>query len=186
MNDDEHGLAKQYADQGSVSRSNVLRYSIAMQVIFGTLNGKTIGPMRCNSGGGQVGWEKSVSLANIDPSKKKTSRMRGGALPPGWWIALPEILRKSQRHSGLSWGSAPTDNSIRLVPYKLAKGFEATQRDSFYIHGTGGKGSDGCLIMGPGPRNGLVHAIANAQGAWLHCYLSEEELETQKTVSLTA
>lgn len=179
----EVGVAASAA--GSIPRQNILRFSIARQVLSGNVGGKEFGPIRCNSGGGQTGFEASVSVASLNPrrqtfgSKTTKFRERGGALPPGWWIVIPEGLQKGERSSLLSTGAAPTANSLKIVPYQLEKGYGDAPRFGFYIHGTGGDGSEGCLLLDPAHRAVLVRMVCKAGGAWLQSYLSSIELEQE-------
>jgi hypothetical protein len=164
----------------SISRSNVLRFSLVRQILWGQVDGKKLGPFEALSGGGQSGTRpQGLKLEDWTPYKKKTSDKpghRGGALVPGWWIVLPEKLAKYRCSSHLGWGSAPTGDSLRIIPYQLDPRYSQSDRDSFYIHGTGGKGSDGCILIGPEHRHVLVACVARGGGAWLHAYLSGTEL----------
>jgi hypothetical protein len=62
------------------------------------------------------------------------------------------------------------------VPYELTDGYEDSIRNSFYIHGTGGHGSDGCILIDPAHRKVLVELVAGNGGAWLQAYISGTEL----------
>ena len=95
---------------------------------------------------------------------------------PGWWIVVPADLDKGEKLKGLNWGSAPTNNSLRILPYQLLGEGKNYNRNSFYIHGTGGKGSDGCILMAPAHRNKLLSQIVKNKGAWLQVFLSQPEL----------
>jgi hypothetical protein len=173
----EVAAAHRYAP--SIPRSNVLRYSVVQQQLFGTVNGKSFcAYAKC--GGGQDGVKaQSVAFSNWRPETvtNKQTGQRGGAIVPGWWIVIPERLARHAQSSAIHYGRAPTDNSLRLVPYQLAAGHALNTRGSFYIHGTGGHGSDGCILLPPHQRKELVDLICAGGGAWLHVYLSGLELE---------
>jgi hypothetical protein len=175
-----HEIAAAQSHGTSVPRSNVLRYSIVRQQLWGTVNGKGFGPVQAESGGGQDGVHAraiTFSQWRPDTATNKGRRERGGAIVPGWWIVLPERLAKGAHSSAVCFGRAPTNDSLRILPYQLAPEYAGSTRDSFYIHGTGGPGSDGCLLVPPGPRKQLVDLVCSGNGAWLHVYLSGVELE---------
>lgn len=163
---------------GSVPRTNVLRFSLVRQVLWGEVGGRPFGPVSAKSGAGQTGVGKqTVKYRDWMPSKKAKGATRGGALVPGWWIVLPEKLaQKGAQSPHVKWGAAPTGNSLRIVPYRLDGGYEGSIRNSFYIHGTGGKGSDGCILIDPAHREVLVELVAGNHGAWLQAYISGTEL----------
>jgi hypothetical protein len=133
-----------------------------------------------------------LKIADWNPAKKANAKMkeRGGAIMPGWWIVLPEKLARGGKSSHVSWGAAPTGNSLRVVPYQLSEGYVGSVRNSFYIHGTGGHGSDGCILMAPTHRRTLVDLVSSSDGAWLQVYCSgtelDETLQTTGHVSTTA
>jgi hypothetical protein len=164
----------------NVPRSNILRLSLVRQVLWGAVGGKKFGPVKAFSGAGQKGTHRdNVKYEDWAPSKKKTgdkAGTRGGALAPGWWIVIPEKLAKGCQSSYVAWGAAPTDSSLRIVPYKLDGQYEGGHRNSFYIHGNGGKGSDGCILIEPAHRTALVHLVVGNNGAWLHAYISGTEM----------
>lgn len=164
----------------SIPRENVLRYSIVRQILSGRVGGTEIGPFRAPSGAGQDGvHDVSLKYKDWNPNKKKTGvgvGQRGGAIMPGWWIVLPEKLNRGQQSSHVKFGAAPTSNSLRVVPYILDASAPG-ERNSFYIHGTGGHGSDGCILLAPSHRASLVDAICKTGGAWLHAFVSGIELK---------
>ena len=162
----------------SIPRTNVLAFSLVRQVRWGEIGGTKFGPVSAKSGAGQTGVGKqTVKYRDWQPSRKAAGAVRGGALVPGWWIVLPEKLaEKGAQSPHVKWGSAPTANSLRLVPYRLDQGYEGSKRNSFYIHGTGGKGSDGCILVEPAHRTVLVDLVSGNQGAWLYAYVSGTEL----------
>ena len=177
----------------SIPRKNVLRYSIARQLIWGDVGGKQYGPHAAVSGGGQDGVSKkavSVGARNSYIKADQAAHRRGGAIMPGWWIVIPEKLGLHKHSSHLDWGGAPTANSLRIVPYQLASGHEGSNRNSFYIHGTGGHGSDGCILIAPAHRSVLVGLVCEHDGAWLQAYWSgtelNEEIEKGELASHTA
>lgn len=164
----------------AIPRANVLRYSVVRQVLWGSVAGQSYGPVAGVSGAGQDGvHRRAVSLSEWTPSRKAQSRAkdgRGGAIVPGWWIVLPEELGKGEGSSWLPWGAAPTAHSLRVVPYALDASYAQGQRHSFYLHGTGGAGSDGCILLPPTHRQVLVNRVLEGGGAWLHAFVSGIEL----------
>lgn len=163
-----------------ISKENIIRYSVVRQILTGKIAGIEIGPYWAPSGAGQKGVQReSVKLVDWNPAKGATGLeegRRGGAIMPGWWMILPEILKKGQTPSGLSWGKAPTDYSLRIIPYKLDDNYSHSERNSFYIHGTGGHGSDGCILLSPADRKYLVGMVSNCGGAWLRVYYNSQEM----------
>ena len=175
-------------DMVSVNSANKLYYSIARQILWGTINGSRVGPFAAQSGGGQTGVGKpGVSFAKVNPSVRSSYATkaeiaednRGGAIPPGLWAVEPQVLANQQMSGHSMWGGAPTGHSLRLWPLALRKRYAKDARHSFYIHGTGGKGSDGCILMSPHDRKSLVRLVADNGGALLRVYLSGRELNDQ-------
>lgn len=163
----------------TLDRANVLRYSVVRQLLWGEIGGRKYGPIKAWSGAGQDGVKaRNVKYSDWNPARQadEDEGVRGGAIVPGWWIVLPEKLAAKQRSSYLSWGGAPTGQSLRVVPYQLDPRYADGVRNSFYIHGTGGKGSDGCLLVAPTHRHALVDWVCGTTGAWLHAYVSGIEL----------
>jgi hypothetical protein len=164
----------------SIPRENVLRYSVVRQVLWGRFGRKDFGPYEARSGAGQDGVHKnSVKYNAWNPRKAKLSDNageRGGAIMPGWWLVIPEKLARNEQPSYVASGAAPTGNSLRIVPFKLDATAGGSTRNSFYIHGTGGKGSDGCILLAPAHRETLVELVCKHSGAWLQAYVSGTEL----------
>jgi hypothetical protein len=86
--------------------------------------------------------------------------VRGGAIPPGVWKILPP---REHGDSKGPWVSVlmPDDETRKAYP----------QRDydveRFKVHGTGPKGSDGCIVIAPVHRIPLLKAVKEAGGATL-------------------
>lgn len=163
----------------SIPRKNVLRYSIVRQLISGVLGDHTYGPFKAPSGSGQDGISiKAVDYSSWNPAKQtdKEKKQRGGVIVPGWWIVVPEKIARGKHSSQTAWGAAPTQNSLRVLPYLLAEGYADSIRNSFYIHGIGGHGSDGCILLPANHRQVLADLVCANGGAWLHAYLSGVEL----------
>ncbi len=161
----------------TVPRDNVLQFSLVRQVLWGQIAGTRYGPVPAYSGGGQTGVRAAnLKIKDWAPQKQKSSSGRGGCLGPGWWIVIPEQLAKGHYSSHLRAGGAPTNMSMRLVPYQLDKAYHDNIRGAFYIHGTGGHGSDGCILIDPTNRQTLVKLVCSHGGAWLRAFISGQEL----------
>ncbi len=177
----EHGVGLSL----SVPKENVLYYSIVRELFWGRIGSTRIGPWQAWSGGGQNGTDASgASLANVHPGKRASYASyetisdynRGGAIPPGYWVIEPEVLSKNTRSTMSVWGGAPTGTSLRLWPKRIEKKYLRVARHSFYIHGTGGKGSDGCILIAPNNRAELARLVTEHGGAILRVYLSGKEV----------
>lgn len=167
---------------------NILYFSIVKMLLWGRIGGKTVGPYTAQSGGGLTltpSGKMSASFNDLNPCRATgyasrneiSDDNRGGAIVPGLFAVPPDVLKKGRMHKASVWGGAPTGNSLRLYPVKIEKRYGALTRNSFYIHGNGGKGSDGCIIMGPTDRQQLIDHVKAGKGAWLRAYLSSRELE---------
>lgn len=177
----EHRAALAIAEK--VPRENVVVFDVLESHLHGRIGRQPFGPWAVWSGAGQnPGKSVAVTLGKWLPSQKKSGSAdgeRGGIIPPGWWIILPEDLKQGHRSRylpGQKSGGAPTEHSLKLVPYSLDAGWDsqtAQARDGFYIHGASrtpakvGSGSDGCILMDRGPRAWLASAVAATGGAWL-------------------
>lgn len=190
---------------GTVNRANVIHYNALTNRLFGRIGGSSFGPWSAVSGAGMNSArdQPHVTLANWLPGKKKTGTAagsRGGVIPPGWWIALPEVLARGHRSRYAGGLGAPTDHSIKLVPFLLrqvgAGVLGECERGGFYIHGASksplktGSGSDGCILLGPAERTRLAMQVFRAKGAWLHVSIDAQRLnqifEFQEAASRTA
>ena len=142
--------------------STDLTYSIARELLFGTVGGKQFA-VPATSGGGRGATTAGVpqtSLASYSPFVKKAGTTRGGAIPPGTWRIL---MPKESGDSKGPWVSvlmpdAATRDSFPQRDYDIER---------FKIHGTGPKGSDGCLVIAPAHRIPLLKAVKEAGGATL-------------------
>jgi hypothetical protein len=189
-----------YVSETEVGRAFAARLSKANLVFFDALDCRLgarfgaarLGPWTAVSGAGLNSKDKlnGTRLANWLPSKKKTGAaagQRGGVIPPGWWIVLPEVLSRHQCPSLLGKGGAPTDFSLKLVPYALDQPepgiFGACARGGFFIHGASahpervGSGSDGCILLARDDRKRLAAAVVAAGGAWLYVFLNRKKLD---------
>lgn len=178
-----------------VDVGNVVRFDALECRLSGHVRGVSIGPYAAVSGAGLNSPSDfaSTSFAKWTPTKGKTGDLtgqRGGVIPPGLWIILPEILRKGERspsmvEGGETEGGAPTDFSLKLVPYELRQDSlgHAEPRSGFYIHGASkdpskrGAGSDGCILMNKLDREYLAAKVVAAGGAWLVVDVNRQRLE---------
>lgn len=170
----------------SVPKGNIIRFDALECRLYGKFGDSCFGPWDAVSGAGLNSHRKlqGTKLSAWLPTTSKDSKLgiRGGVIPPGWWIALPEILGKGQASSFLNSGAAPTDASIKLVPVKLDDSdsamFKECARGGFYIHGASrdpskkGSGSDGCILLEPDKRKWLASLILRGNGAWLYVHLN--------------
>ncbi|MET0856386.1 MAG: hypothetical protein ABWY27_06525 [Telluria sp.] len=177
---------------GKLSKDNLIGFDALecqMHAWFGPVK---YGPWPAVSGAGLNSKAKlhGTSLANWLPTKKKTGDLpgqRGGVIPPGWWIVLPEVLSARQCSTYIGKGGAPTDFSLKLVPYKLDEAdgsiFGSCARGGFYIHGhsrnpdKAGAGSDGCILVPRDERKRLAAAVLEAGGAWLYVFLNRRKID---------
>lgn len=175
-----------------VSRENVIRFDALECQLYGRVGGVKFGPWSAVSGAGLNTHRKlqGTKLAAWLPSKRTTGKApaeRGGVIPPGWWIALPEVLSAGQTSMHIGKGGAPTDASIKLVPVELACQDPNTIgnciRGGFYIHGASkdstklGAGSDGCILLAPQERKWLATKVLDAGGAWLYVFVNGVKID---------
>ena len=171
----------------TVNRANVIWFDALDCHLSGKFGNIDFGPWNAVSGAGLNSHKKlqGTKLAAWLPNKSTTGKNqseRGGVIPAGWWIVLPEILSKSQTSSYLGKGHAPTDCSLKLVPFALTldnPGLSGQcNRGGFYIHGASkdskkiGAGSDGCILLGLFERKWLAERVLAGGGAWLYAYIN--------------
>jgi hypothetical protein len=184
----------------TVSRENVIQFDALECRMYGTLGHVKFGPWPAASGAGINSPEKleGTRLSAWLPSKKKTGSLegqRGGVIPPGWWIALPEVINARQTSVHVGKGKAPTDYSIKLVPFRLQgmdpNIFGECARGGFYIHGASrdasriGSGSDGCILLSPHERKWLAMKILECKGAWVHVFLNTRKINEMIDLQLS-
>lgn len=175
----------------AISRENVMRFDALECRLFGKIEKTHFGPWDAVSGAG-LNTSKALQGTKLSawlPSKVTTGKektQRGGVIPAGWWIALPEILRRGQTSSYIGKGAAPTDWAIKLVPFQLSNPnpeiFGLCARGGFYIHGASkdeskiGSGSDGCILLPLEQRKSLSLQISKGKGAWLFVFLNAAKI----------
>lgn len=127
---------------------NKLNYSISDEILYGTINGTTFS-MKAYSGGGRgsnAGMEL-VDLRHWSTSKKAppvfSPKDRGGPLPVGLYIAR---YYGQHEHLGRCAELIQTLSSLLHADPWSDIGIAVTDRAGFYIHGSGPKGSDGCIV----------------------------------------
>ena len=126
----------------------MLRYSIADEMLYGTVNGVSIST-KAFSGGGRgsnAGAERS-DLQHWSTSKKAPAdydlQNRGGPLPQGFYIAR---YIGTYKKFGECARLEQTLTSLLQADVTAPSGLKVTDRDGFLIHGAGPKGSDGCIV----------------------------------------
>lgn len=147
--------------------SNELRYSIADEMLYGSVAGETFS-MRAFSGGGRgstAGIQRN-DLAHWNTQKKAPARFdaanRGGPLPVGLYLAI--YVDGHKRFGRCAFLQQTLLSLIHADPTSPV-GIAVTERDDFFIHGDGPRGSDGCIV--PAQRTALralLGAIAKASG----------------------
>ena len=128
----------------------MLTYDITNERLYGELGGRKIA-LWARSGGGRAskahpaGEAGQMGLASWDTQRKEDSAkgIRGGPLPPGFYL-----VEKPASHPSLGKAAylIQTPSSLLYANYSSASGLSVTDRDGFYIHGRGPKGSDGCIV----------------------------------------
>jgi hypothetical protein len=161
---------------------NRLTYVIASQTLKGQIGGQPF-EMKAVSGGGRgsiVTGTAQHSQASFDPKKATTgseANQRGGALPPGlWWIYPPKWKDKHKHPSLGAWVAfvRPTGNQAKFYSKRTYD-----KDTGFFVHGSGTRGSNGCLVIEPDARRRLLQAVEDAGGVALEVVLSETKYSPQ-------
>lgn len=127
---------------------NALSYSIRDECLYGTVNNTSFS-MKAFSGGGRgsTAGKERMDLKHWNTSKKAPAvydeKNRGGPIPLGVYFATYYGIHP---HLGVCAQLLQTLSSIIQPDYDSTIGVSVTDRDSFYIHGEGPKGSDGCIL----------------------------------------
>ena len=128
--------------------SNILKYSIMDEILYGTIDGESFS-MRAFSGGGR-GSTSGMELYDLKhwSSRKKAPPIfnkdeRGGPLPIGFYLVEYYGVHE---HLGRCASLGQTLLSLLQTDYSSPIGLSVTDRSGFYIHGRGPKGSDGCIV----------------------------------------
>lgn len=185
----EKDVALEFAKR--VGKEDVIRFGALECRLHGALGGVKFGPWHAVSGAGMNSYTemKGVKLSEWMPTRKSTGKgkgQRGGVIPPGWWIALPEVLSAGATSCYVGKGAAPTNAAVKLVPFRLDNPepgiFGECGRGGFYIHGASkhpsrvGSGSDGCILLGPLERKWLASKVRERGGAWLQVVLNTTKI----------
>ena len=133
----------------------MLTYDIANERLTGTIGVENIS-LWAKSGGGRAskthseGQPGQEGLRSWNPQLKAAGSTRGGPLPPGFYQ-----VQKPANHPDLGRAAylEQTITSLLYANPSAPGGVSMTQRDGFYIHGRGPKGSDGCIV----PMEGFGH-----------------------------
>ena len=128
----------------------MLTYDIANERLFGAIGNQNIA-LWARSGGGRGskihpdGESGQLGLALWDTQRQEdgAKRIRGGPLPPGAYVVQKPAIHPTL---GLSAYLEQTVTSLLYANPSSAIGLSVTNRDGFYIHGRGPKGSDGCVV----------------------------------------
>jgi hypothetical protein len=128
--------------------SNILKYSIRDELLYGTVSNISFS-MKAYSGGGRgstAGAERA-DLAHWNTAKRAPGsydeKNRGGPIPLGIYVASYYGVHP---HLGRCAELTQTLSSLLQRDYESATGLRVTDRDGFFIHGRGPKGSDGCIV----------------------------------------
>jgi hypothetical protein len=126
----------------------MLRYSIADEMLYGSVGDETISTKAFSGGGrGSTAGKARTDLAHWSSNKKAPDKYdeenRGGPLPVGLYIA--EYIGKYKTF-GECARLHQTLSSLLQADITAPCGMKVTDRDGFLIHGTGKRGSDGCIV----------------------------------------
>ena len=150
--------------------SNILRYSIRDELLYGTVADISFS-MRAFSGGGR-GSTSGIERTDVKhwSTEKKApaafdAKNRGGPLPRGHYIA--RYVSAHPTFGRCAVLEQTITSLLRIDPFAPG-GVSVTKRGGFYIHGPGPHGSDGCIV----PANkvdyrSLIDAIRSASGVVL-------------------
>jgi hypothetical protein len=126
----------------------MLRYSIADEMLYGTVNGMSLS-MKAYSGGGRgstAGIERT-DLKHWNTGKKAPDtydeKDRGGPLPVGFYMA--RYVANHPKYHRCAFLEQTLTSIVHVDPFS-GTGVKVSDRDQFYIHHTGPKGSDGCIV----------------------------------------
>ncbi|HMN44006.1 MAG TPA: hypothetical protein PKE27_05510 [Povalibacter sp.] len=126
----------------------MLRYSIADEMLYGTVAGKSFSMKACSGGGrGSSAGLQRKDVAHWNSQKKAPAAFdeanRGGPLPAGHYLA---VYIGPYKTFGECARLDQTLTSMLYSDLSSAAGVSVTERDGFLIHGEGPKGSDGCIV----------------------------------------
>jgi hypothetical protein len=133
----------------------MLIYDSGHEMLHGTV-GTTQFSFRAYSGGGRGSVNKPAGVATVSSWSfriKEHGNVRGGPLPPG-------------NYKCVYYSNHPKFHEcISLNPIDVA---DLANRDGFFIHGRGPKGSDGCIVPAvKDDRLKLIASIKNHPGTVL-------------------
>jgi len=122
----------------------MLTYRIAMQRLTGTVNGEEFDIYAASGGGrGRRRGAPEASVSSFDHRRKTTRATRGGPIPPGYYIVhTPSAHPRLGRSAFLE----QTVSSLLQLEPTSELGVVVTNRDGFFVHGRGPRGSDGCIV----------------------------------------
>lgn len=144
----------------------MLTYDIQSQRLSGTVGNQRF-DMVAVSGGGRGSkirpeGQETLRSWSVGTKEDATRGDRGGPIPPGFYIC-----RHLQNHPpfGECIFLEQTLTSLLVLTPGSPLGVEVQQRDGFYVHGRGPKGSDGCIVpLVETERQRLNHAVAANPG----------------------
>ena len=122
----------------------MLYYSIAQQRLSGEAGGKRVDLFAVSGGGrGRKRGSPEYSLSSFSHQRKATPGVRGGPLPPGFYVVHePGNHPRLGRAAYLEQTLASFLQTDPLAP----SCYYVTDRGGFFIHGRGRHGSDGCIV----------------------------------------
>lgn len=126
----------------------MLRYSIADEMLYGTVGGESISTKAFSGGGrGSNAGAERTDLAHWSTRKKAPEHFdiekRGGPLPVGLYAAT--YIGKYKKFGECARLNQTLTSLLQEDP-TAPLGVKVTDRDGFLIHGEGPKGSDGCIV----------------------------------------
>lgn len=161
----------------------MLRYSIADEMLYGTVNGQSFS-MKAYSGGGR-GSKKGMQRPDVAHwnSQKETPKPfneenRGGPLPSGHYLAV--WLSAHKKFGECAFLQQTLTSLLYSDPF-TSEGVGVTKRNEFFIHhGRGPRGSDGCIVPTCDVAlKELLQAIRSSQRPVL-LYVHSEGLSAEK------
>lgn len=161
---------------------NILKYSIRDEVLFGTVGGKSFS-MKAFSGGGRGSTDgmELHDLKHWSTTKKAppafSRKSRGGPLPVGLYLAQYYGIHE---HLGRCAILMQTLSSLLHADPWSDIGVSVTDRSGFYIHGSGPKGSDGCIVPSKSSDLKALLDALKAQDSVVALFVQDEGVNAEK------
>lgn len=127
---------------------NILNYSIRDEMLYGTISSRSMSMFAFSGGGrGSTAGMEQTDIRHWNSQKKAPATFsrqdRGGPLPAGLYLVNYHGVHE---HLGRCAALTQTISSLVYADPFSDIGIAVTERDGFYIHGRGPKGSDGCIV----------------------------------------